>query len=193
MGSATVKGAIIMQTKELSGGMKVLAAIFAVLTVIIGIFLLIFPGLIVWMFSAAVFIYGIQLIIRYITMKDMRSGWDIISGIINILFGAIMLFGSAETMIMGIITIEIFIAVWVLFAGISHLFGSFELKKLGAKKWGWTLAGGILMIICGIAFLCMPAASAVGLIFTIGIFTGVSFIIGGITELVKALSGKNYN
>ena len=180
-----------MKKKELSGGMKVLTAIFAVLTALMGICLLIKPGLIVWIFSFALFFYGIQQIIRYCTMKDMRNGWDIISGIINVLFGMVMLFGSAEAVLMGLLTIEIFIAVWVLIAGATRILGSFELKKLGIKKWGWALAGGILMVICGITFLVMPASSAAGLIFTIGIFAGVSLIIAGITELAGILSGKN--
>jgi len=56
--------------------------------------------------------------------------------------------------------------------------------------WIFQLLGGILMIICGIFCIVSPAISAIGLIFTIGIFAGVSFIISGFTILAAALSGN---
>jgi uncharacterized membrane protein HdeD (DUF308 family) len=178
-----------MEAKTLTGGMKVLSIITAILMIIIGGSLFFAPRLIVWMFSAAVFVHGIQLIIRYFSMKENRRGWDIISGVISILFGASMLF-SPSGLIFGVLAMEIFFAIWILFAGISFIGNSFVLKKEKAKSWIFQLLGGILMIICGIFCIVSPAISAIGLIFTIGIFAGVSFIISGFTILAAALSGN---
>jgi len=179
------------KTAEPSRGMKIFDVITSVLMIAIGIYLVITPRFIVLLFSAAVFVYGVQLIIRYFSMKEKRSGWDIISGIINLLFGAIMLFGAPEARIMGVLAMEIFIAVWALFVGFSQIFGSFGLKKQDVKNWYWTLVRGIVTVICGFIFLSMPALAAMGLVFTIGVFTGAMFIISGITGLAGALSGKD--
>jgi len=174
-----------------SSGMKILDVITSLFMVGIGIYLVFTPRFVVLLFSAAVFVYGVQLIIRYFSMKEKRSGWDLIGGIINLLFGAIMLFGAPETRIMGVLAMEIFIAVWALFVGFSQIFGSFGLKKQDVKNWYWTLVRGIITVICGFVFLSMPALSAMGLVFTLGVFTGVMFVISGITGLAGALSGKD--
>ena len=179
-----------MKTKELSSGMKILAVISAVLMILIGFSLVFVPGFIIWLFSVAVFIHGIQLVIQYFTMKGARRRWDIISGIINILFGALMLFGGAETVVMGVLTMEIFIAIWVLFAGFSFIFNSFELKREKSKKWWYKLVGGALMVFCGLLIVSAPAAAAIGMVFAIGVFAGVAFIMTGFTELAGLLSGK---
>ena len=179
------------KTTETSGGMKVLDVISSLLMTGIGIYLIITPRFVVLLFSAAVLIYGIQLIIKYFSMKDKRSGWDIIAGIINLMFGALMLFGAPETRIIGVLTMEMFIAVWAMFAGFSHIFGSFGSKKQGVKNWYWVLIRGILTVIFGIVVFAMPILSAMGLVFTIGVFTGAMFILSGITGLAGALSGKD--
>ena len=179
------------KTTGYSGGAKILDAIASILMIGIGIYLVATPRFVVLLFSAAVFFYGIQLIVRYFSMKDSRSGWDIIAGIINLLFGAMMLFGTPETRIAGVLTMEIFIAVWALFVGFSQIFGGFGFKKQGVSNWYWTLIRGVITVICGFAFLSMPILSAMGLIFTIGVFAGATFIISGITGLAGALSGKD--
>ncbi|MCL2008978.1 MAG: DUF308 domain-containing protein [Synergistaceae bacterium] len=178
------------KTPELSDGMKVLNVVTSLLVIAIGVYLVFVPRLIVLLFSAAVFTYGIQLIIMYLSMKDKRSGWDIIAGITNLLFGAIMLFGSPEARIMGVLTMEVFIAVWALCIGFSHICGSFGLKRLGVKNWYWILVRGIFTVICGFVFLSMPIISAMGLVFVIGVYTGAMFILSGITGLMGVLSGK---
>jgi len=179
-----------MEVKALTGGMKALSIIMAILMILIGGSLIFIPGLVVWMFAAAVFLHGIQLIVRYISMKENRQGWDIVSGIVSILFGAMMLF-SPRGLVFGVLAMEIFFAIWILFAGISFIGNSFALKKEKAKSWIFQLIGGLLMIICGIFCILSPAVSAIGLIFTIGIFAGISFIISGFTILAGALSGNN--
>ena len=180
-----------LKTAAPSSGMKILDIITSLLTAGIGIYLVFSPRFVVLLFSAAVFVYGVQLIIKYFSMKEQRSGWDIISGIINLLFGAIMLFGTQEARIMGVLTMEMFFAVWALFVGFSQIFGSFNLKKQDVKNWYWTLVRGIITVICGFVFLSMPVMAAMGMVFTIGVFTGAMFIINGITGLAGALSGKD--
>ena len=92
---------------------------------------------------------------------------------------------------MGVLTMEMFIAVWALCIGFSLICGSFGLKRLGVKNWSWILIRGILTVTCGFVFLSMPIISAMGLVFAIGVYTGAMFILSGITGLAGALSGQN--
>ena len=92
---------------------------------------------------------------------------------------------------MGVLTMEVFIAVWALCIWFSHICGSFGLKRLGVKNWYWILVRGIFTVICGFVFLSMPIISAMGLVFTIGVYTGAMFVLSGIAGLAGALSGKS--
>ena len=174
--------------KELSGGMRVLAIIVCLLMIGAGLFLFVVPASVVWLFAFAVFARGIGLIVNYVASKDARRGWDLLSGAIDILFGAMMLFGTVEMKVAGVVTIEIFVAIWILFTGFTRLFSGFGLKKEGAKGWGWTLVGGILAILAGAVFLIWPLMGAVTLVGFAGIFAGISFVIVGVTGLAGALS-----
>lgn len=173
---------------KLSGGMRLLAIITSVLMVVIGFYLFFNLRYVVVLFSAAVMVQGVSQILTYLGAKGARNGWDILSGIINILFGAILLFGSVGTRVMGVLTMEMFIALWTLFAGFSHIFQSVGPKKEGGKSRFLTLLGGILLIICGIAFISMPLISSVMMVGIAGIYASVSFIISGVTGLAVALS-----
>lgn len=176
---------------KLSSGMRLLAIITSLFMIAAGLYLFFNLRKIVPLFSAVVLVNGIMLIIRYFGMKDKRNGWDILSGIINLLFGSVMLFGGTQTRVMGAVAIEMYIAFWVIFQGFAHVFGSVGPKKEGAKNWFWSLIGGILMIICGFIFISMPLFGTLVLVEIGGIYASVAFFIGGLTGLAAALSGKN--
>jgi len=173
---------------EKTGIARTLSVIAGFLMVGFGIYLLFNPRGIVWIFSIAAVIRGVSQIVQYIGEKEARNGWDIIAGAVNVLFGSIMLFGSTGTRVMSVLTIEMFIAFWALFVGIAQIFGSFKLKKLGLKKWGGVLAGGIGLTLCGIVCFGWPLLSAALFAGFIGIFTSVSLIIMGLTGLANAMS-----
>jgi uncharacterized membrane protein HdeD (DUF308 family) len=175
-------------TKELTGGMKAAAIIAFVLMIGLGIFLFFNLWSVIWLFSAAVVVNGIFLVARYFSMKEERNGWDIISGAIYILFAAAMLFGGTESRVLGVVTIEIFIAIWAIFAGFSNTFTSLEKKKQGDKGWCWSLIGGIITIICGILLLAMPLMGAFVLVSIAGIHAGIAFVAIGLTGLAAVLS-----
>ena len=167
-----------------SGSMKIMGVITYILMIGMGVYLLFNQIAIVWLFSASAFINGLLLTVRYFVVKSERDFRDIIAGVISLIFGALMFFGGTQTRVAGLLAIETFVAIWSLFAGFAHIWGSFALKKLGAKKWGWVLTGGILMVFCGTAFLSMPLLGVVTLVGMAGIYAGVSFIIAGFTGLM---------
>jgi len=170
--------------------MKVLSIIVHILMMIIGIFLLFNLKSIVGIFSVAVVLYGLHLILKYFGDGDKRNGWDIISGIINVIFGAVMLFGGTETRVAGLLAIEIFVSFWILFIGFSYIFKSSKLKKEGEKH-GLVLTGGIIMIICGIIGALFPLFSTLLFASAFAILLSAVLIFTGLTGLAAALSGSD--
>lgn len=180
-------------SKTLAAKSKALGAVAAALMLILGILMIIFPWNIITMLTIALLVQGIQRIVKYFAVKEERTGWNLFGGAAHIIFAAAMLFGGPEMRLIGIMTLEMFFAIWVLFAGVMYIAGGFSLKKAGAKAWGWTVVGGVLMILFGILFFAAPVQYAIGLTFTLGIFAGVSLIMGGITGLAEALSSNGNN
>jgi len=179
---------IVMETtKNKSVSAKVMGVIGYILMIAMGIYLLFNKIAIVWLFSAAAAVHGLMLTVRYfiVKAKNERELRDIIAGVISLLFGIAMFFGGTESRVAGVLGIETFVAVWSLFAGFAHVWGSFALKKLGVNKWSWMMTGGILMIFCGVAFISMPLLGLVTLVNMGGIYAGVSFIIAGATGLTS--------
>ncbi len=177
-----------MAKQKLSGGMKILGAIVYVLVIIMGICLFFHHLWIVELFSLAAIVYGLMLIIKYFGKKESRRLGDIVSGLISLAFGLIMFFGAASTKVYGLLAIETFVAIWSLFAGMMHIWGSIEMKKIEVKTWCWVLTGGILMVVCGAAFLVMPLIGIITLVNVASIYAGIAFILAGATGLTDTLS-----
>jgi len=179
------------KVNELSGGMKAVAGIMFVAMVILGFVLVFRPVLILIVFPLAIGFYGLFLILRYLRMKEGRKGWDLICGIINIIFAVLMLVGGTGTL--GVyVMIEIMVAFWAIFMGFSNIFNSFSIRKdpeVG-KSWIWMLICGILAAVCGFFLLVKPI---VGTYFTFlfsSIYVGISMIFIGFGGLAAVLSGK---
>lgn len=157
---------------------KVCAVILGVLMVAMGIWMCATPaaslvGLVIFM-SIAVLIYGIYEIYLF-CVKTTRSGWVLAGGILSSLLGLWMLFSRNAQEAMLIILPFVF-AIWLLMSGVNRTVGSFTLKDLGSKNWGWVLALGILGIIAGFLLMFTPVVSAL----TLSIAVGLSFMFQGI-------------
>lgn len=157
---------------------KVCAVILGVLMVGMGIWMCVTPaaslmGLVMFM-AIAMLIYGIYEIYLFCA-KGTRSGWVLAGGILSTLFGIWMMFsGSAQSALL--IILPFVFAVWMLMGGIYRTVGSFTLKDLGSKNWGWVLALGILGIVMGFLLMFTPVVSAI----TLSIAIGLSFVWQGI-------------
>ncbi|MCL2055139.1 MAG: DUF308 domain-containing protein [Oscillospiraceae bacterium] len=172
-------------------GMKVAAALIGFIMIMVGLFLIFVPLYIIPLFSGVVAVSGAVLIAKYLAAKDTRNGWDLITGIMHIIFGAIMLTGDVGTRALGVLSIEWVLSIWILFAGVLSIGNSLALKKSGNKGWGWALLGSILSVIAGIIFIMFPIRSALVAPIIFGKLVGVSMMITGFTTLAVALSGKH--
>lgn len=110
------------------------------------------------LFIAGFLVSGIFEIIFAISNRNTLKGWGwtLASGIIDILFGLLLL-----AIPMGTIAALLFlVGFWVMFQSIWLIGTSIELQRNSIKGWGWPLAGGILGIIFAFILIANPAFAA---------------------------------
>ena len=86
----------------MSGSSKFFFILSGIVSIILGIFLLLnpFTNLIAfaWLFSIIFFVNAVSSIINYFMLPaELRSGWYLISGIINALFGIYLISGGLHS------------------------------------------------------------------------------------------------
>jgi len=78
--------------------------------------------------------------------------WYLMFGLIEMALGAYLLFQpelAAQALIL-------YLGFWFTYIGISRISFSFVMKDMGIKNWGWTLIGGILLLILAFLVILNP-------------------------------------
>ncbi|MDP8215456.1 MAG: DUF308 domain-containing protein [Candidatus Euphemobacter frigidus] len=154
-------------------------AIRGIVVILLGLILLIWPGLTA---EALILIFGIYFLAHGIftlfTAADLRKedhrGSIVLGGLISIAAGIFLLCWPATAIL---ITIWI-IAFWALITGIFEISAVFQLPRATTGKWLLFLSG-LLSIIIGLILLTRPGVGLLAVIWLIGIYA----IIAGITLL----------
>lgn len=139
-----------------------ISVIVGAIAVILGVWCLANPattlGVLAALFVAGFLVSGIFEIIFAISNKDVLNGWGwtLASGIIDILFGMILLVAPIET----IAVLLFLVGFWVMFQSIWGIGASIELQRSGIKGWGWTLTFGILGLILAFILITNPIFAA---------------------------------
>lgn len=136
--------------------------------------------------GGALILSGVLSIIAYIATNKVMlgAGWVLADGIISLLLGLLICFSRYNDQIFSI-TISMALGLWLMFSGVSETSRSFDLKKLGAKGWGWLTAWGIICIICAVSIFCTPITSAIGIT---SFIEGIALILGGIAVMSRCLT-----
>ncbi len=114
----------------------------------------------IYVFIIMFFISGISdIIFAVINRNAMRGwGWSLMNGILEVIFGVILLIIPATV----IATILLYIiGFWVLFRSVWSVGEAIELQIIGIRGWGWFLALGILGIIASIIFILSPVFAGI--------------------------------
>ncbi len=137
------------------------------------------------------FIFGIMTIIRgiyqiYTQRKlsksgvterlNIKTGWLILVGIINLIFGIFILVNWQAS----IIALPIVFAVLFLAEAVAGLFTLPEYRKMDTRMFVMKLILNILYIIVGILLIANPFAAAFTIVFLVGFYftlAGIEFII----------------
>ena len=162
-----------------------LALIGGILSVIIGIVALVYPGPTL---LAIGIIFGAYLVIWGLTQLMMGAGDHaaptgvkvvrIIVGILGALVGVVLLVRPDQS----VLTVAFVLAFWFVFIGILQLSQGFMV----AEGRAWNIVWGIIGVIAGAIILAQPEIGLVTLVFIVGI----GFILQGFVEIPLALAAR---
>ncbi len=110
-------------------------------------------------FSITFLVSGIFEIIFAVSNRNTLKGWGwtLVSGIINLLFGIILISMSPAVIA---IVLSYFVGFWVMFQSIWGIGAAVELQRNGAKGWGWLLTLAILGVILSFIFIMSPVLTS---------------------------------
>lgn len=111
--------------------------------------------------------------------RDENWGWRIAEGIIDIIFGLILLSNPAVTATV----LPFVVGFWIMFSGVLAFVGSFSRKKEGDSTWWVNLLTGLLGIVIGYVITNNLFAGAVAITY----WMGFGFLIAGVFNLAVAL------
>lgn len=152
----------------------------AVISVIIGIMVLVWPGLtlitLVYLFGAFVVVDGIFAVVAGFVRPYGK--WSlIIGGILAIVLGIMIFFWPHITAII----LLYLIAAWAIVMGIAAIVTGFSLGGALGQEWVLVIAGAVLLLL-GLFFLFRPGAGILSLVWLLG----VVLIVHGVLLFIRA-------
>ena len=162
-------------------GLKVLAVLFGLLLIFIGVVLLLRPNTLLAMMTLGFFAIGIFQLYRYFADDSgLRSGFTLACGLINLLFGVLAVLNTAHLMVVFTITV-FWIAIWSIIEGCLRMAAAMRIRSLSRGGFGWVFFGGLLGVLLGAFLILFPQLSSVAVEMATSIAIGAMLIIYGIT------------
>ncbi|MDU2116494.1 MAG: DUF308 domain-containing protein [Veillonella sp.] len=168
----------------MSGSSKFFFIVSGIVSIILGIFLLLNPVInlmaFAWLFSIIFFVSAVSSIINYFMLPpELRSGWYLISGIINALFGIFLVCGGFAFLPL---VFPITIGIWMVIDAIIIFIKSRNADSMvsllgGSAKW---LA--LVLLLLGLLLIFEPIASGEAFIY----FIAFGFLFDGIYSISEA-------
>lgn len=117
---------------------------------------------------------------HYITGR----GWMLAGGIIEIVLGLILIFNIA----LSAASLPIFLGFWLMFRGFSAIGLGGDMNALGVTGSGWTVASGILLLLCSLWILFRPLVFGTA---AVVIWVGISLLFAGAAACSLAFQLRN--
>ena len=129
---------------------------------------------------------GLFEIIYAVSNRESISGWgwNLASGIIDLLFGIIILALPPDVIAL---ILAYFVGFWIMFRSIWGIGSAADLQRLNIKGWGWLMALAILGVIMAFIFILSPVFAA-GFIIAL---VSISFIAYGIFRIYLSFKLKS--
>jgi uncharacterized membrane protein HdeD (DUF308 family) len=110
-------------------------------------------------------------------------GWLLAGGLIDIIFGFVLLSNPALTAS----TLPFVVGFWIIVSGIMSFADAFQNKKEGLPLWGLGMLGGALSVVIGYFIMSNILVGAL----TITVWMGIGFAIAGIVNIVIGFKLKS--
>ena len=168
----------------MSGSSKFLFIVSGIVSIILGIFLLLNPVInlmaFAWLFSIIFFVNAVSSIINYFMLPaELRSGWYLISGIINALFGIFLVCGGFAFLPL---VFPITIGIWMVFESIFIFIKSRKsdsMVSLMGRNAKWL---ALILLLLGLLLIFEPIAFGEAFIYCIAF----GFLFDGIYSIGEA-------
>lgn len=148
-----------------------LSIITSIVYFILGIIIIINPGLTIGMISTMIsilsIIYGIT--ISIINIVDIKSSENLVLGILLILLGVILLIYPVSLSIL----ISLSIGIWFISSSVNRIKIAILLKGVEGFNWLMVLFSAIITLLVGMTFIFSPLVSAI----TLTIFGGILMMV----------------
>ena len=134
-----------------------------------------------YLFICAFLVNGIMEIIFALSNRKILAGWgwNLASGIIDLLFGLFLVILPLPTITVMFIY---FVGFWIMFRSIWTIGQAVELQRTRVKGWGWLLTLAILSVIFSFIFLISPIFSGAFIV----LFVSFAFLVYGIFRIYLA-------
>ena len=161
-------------------------AVSGIVAIIFGLIALFMPGLtlatIILLFGAFAIVFGLVQFFGAIANRKEKKAWPgLLGGLVSIIIGIVVFSWVGLTALF----LLYLIAFWAIFAGLMDIIFSFQVEG-DYNNWGLILLRGLVSIIFGIVALVYPGATALVLIWLIGIWA----VIMGIMLIVLSIMVK---
>lgn len=103
-------------------------------------------------------------------------GWMLAGGVIQIILGLILVFNVA----LSAVTLPIVLGFWLLFRGFNTIGLGGDMRALGVAGSGWTICGGVLLLLCALWMLFQPLVF--GTAFVV-VWLGVGLLFAGVSAV----------
>lgn len=179
-----------MEENKTTNGIKIVAMITGVLTVLLGIYTIVRPLRtflsVGWILGVLLLVNGIELVVISMSKEKKKIG-AIVLGVLEAIGGLILLFSGVQRILTDI-TAAYLVGLCILVYGIYQIINGTKIYKESKGK-------GVLGIICGILSVLISLMSfthPILTMFSVGYMIAFSILMQGINMIVLAVSiGKN--
>ena len=167
-----------------------LLLLLGILLFVVGIVIFLYPGQsylgMTLLFGLVILCSGISEIVLSLSNRHLLTGrgWLLAAGIIEVLLGLLLLFNMA----LSAATLPIFLGFWLLFRSFTLIGLGGDMNSMQVSGSGWTIATGILLLLCSLAILIWPIVFGVQ---AVVVWVGLSFLMAGISTSVFSFQLKN--
>lgn len=167
----------------------------AIVMVVFGFVMLFNPAAmlrtLVWVLVLGMIVGGaFRLYAYYKTPAWLRSGYNMVIGVLDLLCGALLLASAVQAPVITDEMFALFIGYMFGFAtiisGIDTLAGTSMVRRLGAGS-GWLVAGGVLELIAGVLLVMAPSIGTFFLMFALAF----ALIVGGLNLFAASIDMRN--
>lgn len=169
-----------------------ISPIIGILAILLGIWCIASPWATIialsYLFAISFIASGLFEIIFAVSNKDSISGWGwtLASGIIDLLFGIIILTLTPAAIAL---ILAYFVGFWIMFRSVWGIGIAADLQRVNAKGWGWLMALAIIGVFMSFVFIMSP-------LFTTGFIVSLvslSFIFYGAFRIILGFRLKSIN